>query len=49
MGKPIIKGTRITVEIIVRKLADGFSYKDVLQMYAHIKMNDIKACIANAS
>ncbi len=26
MGKPAIKGTRITVELIVRKIADGFTY-----------------------
>lgn len=30
-GKPIIKETRITVEVIIRKFADGYSLKDILE------------------
>ncbi len=49
LGKPLVKGTRITVEIILRKLSDGFSKEDILQMYPHIKTDDIQACIAYAA
>lgn len=48
LGKPVIKETRITVEIILRKLSDGFSKKDILEMYPHIETDDIQACIAYA-
>ena len=49
LGKPIIKGTRITVEIILRKLSNGFSKKDILEMYPHINTDDIQACISYAA
>lgn len=49
LGKPVIKGTRITVEIVLRKLSDGFSKNDILEMYPHIKTEDIQACIAYAA
>jgi len=49
LGKPVIKGTRITVEIVLRKLSDGFSKKDICEMYPHIKTDDIQACIAYAA
>lgn len=49
LGKPVIKGTRVTVEIILRKLSDGFSKSDILEMYPHIKTDDIQACIAYAA
>jgi len=49
LGKPIIKGTRITVELILTKLSDGFSKEDILGMYPHIKDVDIDACLAYAA
>ena len=49
LGKPIIKGTRITVELILTKLSDGFSMDDILSMYPNLKAEDIKACIAYAA
>lgn len=45
VGKPIIKGTRITVELILRQLAQGLTAKDILTNYPHIKQEDIQAAI----
>jgi uncharacterized protein (DUF433 family) len=41
LGKPCIKGTRITVELILDKLAGGASVEWVLDAYPHIKREDI--------
>lgn len=49
LGKPIIKGTRITVELILTKLSDGFSNIEILEMYPILKNEDIQACIAYAA
>ena len=36
MGKPVIRGTRITVELILRKLAEGASGAELLEDYPHL-------------
>ena len=36
LGKPAIKGTRITVELIIKKLSEGLSVEDILKAYPHI-------------
>jgi len=46
MGKPVIKGTRITVELILRKLAEGESESELLEDYPHLTLEDIRAAIA---
>jgi uncharacterized protein (DUF433 family) len=48
-GKPIIKGTRLTVEIILRKLAEGAAFQDLLDMYPKITNEDILACLQYAA
>ena len=45
MGKPVIKGTRITVELILRKLSDGASEDDLLDAYPRLTRDDIRAAI----
>ena len=45
LGKPVIKGTRITVELLLRKLADGYESGEILEMYPHLKPEDILAAI----
>jgi len=45
MGKPVIRGTRITVELILRKLAEGASEEDLLDAYPRLTREDIKAAI----
>lgn len=49
LGKPIIKGTRITVELILRKLGQGASIDDFLLMYPHLVKEDIFAAMLYAA
>ena len=46
MGKPVVRGTRITVELVLRKLADGASESELLEDYPHLTTNDIRAAVA---
>ncbi len=49
MGKPVIKGTRLTVEIILEKLAYGYSVEEILSEYPFLKKEDIQAALLYAS
>lgn len=49
MGKPVIRGTRITVEMILEKLSAGESEKNILEAHPHITQKDIKAALAFAA
>jgi uncharacterized protein (DUF433 family) len=46
LGKPIIKGTRITVELILKKLSEGMSFEDILKAYPHLTKDDILAALS---
>jgi uncharacterized protein (DUF433 family) len=46
MGKPVIRGTRIMVELILRKLAEGTSQGELLQDYPYLTTEDIRAAVA---
>lgn len=48
-GKPIIKGTRISVELILNLLASGAPEEEILEDYPHISKEDIKACLSYAA
>ena len=48
-GKPVIRGTRISVEFIVDLLAQGVSEPDILKNYPGVAIEDIRACLAYAS
>lgn len=48
-GKPIIKGTRISVEFILDLLASDMSEEEILEDYPHITKNDIHACLRYAA
>ena len=43
LGKPVIRGTRITVELILRKLAEGATEADLLDAYPRLTREDIRA------
>ncbi len=49
LGKPIIKGIRITVELLMRKLADGFSVADLLKSYPNLSKEQILAALEYAA
>jgi len=49
VGKPIICGTRIPVELIVRMLAQGVPESDILREYPRLKLEDIRAALAYAA
>src|ERR1700736_6627628 len=48
VGKPVIRGTRITVELIIGLLAQGWTEQDILTAYPHLTREDILACLAYA-
>lgn len=48
-GKPVIKGTRLTVEIILEKLAYGETEDEILIEYPFLKKEDIKAALLYAA
>lgn len=47
-GKPIIRGMRISVELILSLLAQGASEEDILDDYPGLEPSDIRACLAYA-
>lgn len=47
-GKPIIAGTRISVELILDRLAAGMTEKEILQDYPHLASQQIQAAVAYA-
>lgn len=49
MGKPVIKGTRVTVELILRKLSEGAAEADLLDAYPRLTKEDIQAAIRYAA
>ena len=49
LGKPVIRGTRITVELLVRSLSEGATEADLLEAYPHLTLDDIKAAIGYAA
>lgn len=48
-GKPVIKGTRLTVELLLRKLADGMTDEQILAHHPHLTVEDIRAATAFAA
>ena len=49
LGKPVIRGTRIPVELIVRKLGEGATEADLLDGYPALTREDIQAALAYAA
>jgi uncharacterized protein (DUF433 family) len=48
VGKPIIKGTRLAVELILDLLAQGWPQDEILRNYSGLEAEDIQACLAYA-
>ncbi len=49
LGKPVIKGTRITVAIILKKLSEGASAADIVAAYPNLTPDSVSAALAYAS
>ena len=49
LGKPVIRGTRIPVELVLRKLGEGASEEDLLDAYPRLTRQDIQAAITYAA
>ncbi len=47
-GKPVIEGTRITVELILTRLGEGRSVADIVEEYPHLSREQVEAAIAYA-
>lgn len=48
LGKPVIKGTRITVELIMEKIANDISMEEILESHPHITRKQVLACVQYA-
>ena len=48
-GKPVIRNTRIPVELLLRKLAEGATVEQLLDGYPRLTPDDIRACLAYAA
>ena len=48
-GKPVVRGTRISVELVVDLLAAGWSHAQILESYPHLTEDAIRACLSYAS
>lgn len=48
-GKPVIKGTRVTVELILRKLGEGMTDEQIIAHHPHLAAEDIRAAVAFAA
>jgi len=45
MGKPVIRGTRVPVELILRKMSEGASEADLLEAYPRLRREDLHAAM----
>ena len=48
-GKPVIKGTRLSVEFILNLLAHGSTVEDILSEYKGLSKDDVQACLLFAT
>ncbi len=48
-GKPVIRGTRLTVDYVLNLLAHGATYEEILAEYTELETDDIRACILFAT
>jgi uncharacterized protein (DUF433 family) len=48
-GKPVVRGTRLAVELVVDLLAQGWTQERLVENYPNLKPEDIRACLAYAS
>ena len=49
VGKPVIRGTRVTVEIILREVAAGRSFAEIVDGYPRLSLQDVHAALTYAA
>ncbi len=49
VGKPVVRGTRLTVEFILGRFADGWTEREVLDSYPNLSPEDLRAVFAYAA
>jgi uncharacterized protein (DUF433 family) len=49
LGKPVIRGTRVPVELLLRRISEGASEDDLLASYPHLTRADIRAAVGYAA
>ena len=49
VGKPVIRGTRLTVEYVLNLLAHGTTFEEILKEYEGLTLEDIRACLLFAT
>jgi uncharacterized protein (DUF433 family) len=49
LGKPAIRGTRLTVELLLRKMLEGVTAADLLRMYPQLRAADLEASLQYAA
>ena len=48
VGKPVVKGTRIPVELVLKRLAQDLNVETLLEAYPRLTLEDIRACLEYA-
>ena len=48
-GKPVIRGTRVAVELVIDLLGRDWTSQQIIEQYEHLQPQDITACLAYAS
>jgi len=48
-GKPVVRGTRVTIKAILRRLASGLSVEDLLKEYPQLTEEDVRAALEYAA
>jgi uncharacterized protein (DUF433 family) len=49
LGKPVIRNTRIPVEMLLRKLSEGATIAELMDAYPRLTEDDVRACLAYAA
>ena len=49
VGKPVVRGTRLSVQLIIERLADGWTTEEVVDQYPTLTKDDVLACLRYAS
>lgn len=49
MGKPVIRGTRITVELVLRECGAGLTPKEIVRNYPALTQDDVRAALSYAA